>query len=159
MNYIIYTDGSYKAVKGLGEFYSSAATIQREGESEPFTTLTKVSSDEFAKMHNVAGETLAAIMAFDHCNRVLRLTQKDTVEVRYDYAGIENWCKKKGQPDYWKATTELSQTYRDYVNMYIKTCFKVKFKHVVAHTGEKGNTRVDALAKEALNRHLQTLMQ
>lgn len=157
MKYIIYTDGSFKEVPGLGKFYSSAAIIYQEGVTDPIATLTRVGSDNFASMQNVAGEIMAAIMAFDHCSRVLHLKQTDVVEVRYDYMGIENWCKKKGQPNFWNATTELSQTYRDYVNIYIKTCFKVVFKHVKAHTGEYGNTRVDALAKDALSRHLQTI--
>lgn len=158
MKYIVYTDGSYKEVDGVGEFYGSAATIQADGDSTILATLTKVSSDQYTHMHNVAGEILAVIMAFDHCQRVLKLTQEDEVEVRYDYAGIENWCKKKGTPGYWNATQELSQIYRDYMNLVIKPNCKVTFKHVKAHTGESGNTRVDELARGAINKHLATLL-
>lgn len=159
MKYIVYTDGSYKNIPRVGEFYGSAATIQREGEDSVLASLTKVSSDAFVSMRNVAGEIIAAIMALDHCNRVLRLKQTDVVELRYDYAGIENWCKKSKENGFWRAKNELSQTYRDYVNCFIKTQFRLVFKHVDAHTGEAGNERVDALAKNAIDKHVQELLR
>lgn len=159
MVYNVYTDGSYKNVPGIGELFSSAATIQSEKDSKP-TVLTKVSDDkEYISMHNVAGEILAVIMAMEHCMNVLHVTQEDTVVIHHDYVGIHNWLKKKGEKDFWRATKLTTQAYREYMNGLVKTRCNLKFVHTPGHSGIAGNERVDAIAREAMQNHINRLRQ
>ena len=155
MIYNVYTDGSYRNVPNVGEFYSSAATIAPADDNSKITVLTKVSSDELVSMRNVAGELMAVLMIFEHCLNVLHLNQNDTVVVHYDYVGIENWTKRKGQPGFWRCKNPTTQAYRDYVNTIVRTSFNVKFVHTPGHTGIEGNELVDKLAYEAINNHLR----
>lgn len=149
MRYIAYTDGSYKETP-YGAVYSSAAIIGQEGSSE-VTQLTKVTSDEYVNQRNVAGEVMAVMMVMEHCLNVLKLKQTDTLVLHYDYVGIHNWCKKKGDKDYWKAKNKLSQTYRDYINLIVRPTFNIEFVHTPGHTGIYGNEKVDELAKKAID--------
>lgn len=159
MVYNIYVDGSYKNYGvGIGEFYSSAAVIMKEGFEEPETILSKVSNDELISMRNVAGELLAVMMAMEHCMNVLKLTQSDTINVYYDYAGIRNWTLKKGEPGYWKSNTETTQAYRDYMNSIVKPRLKVNFYKVKAHSGIKGNELADTIVKQVMQLHVLKLM-
>lgn len=157
MVYNAFIDGSFKSTQ-LGNFFGSAATIEPEDGSRTITTLTKAGNDpELLSMRNVAGEIMAAMMLFEHCLNVLKLTQEDTVILHYDYAGIENWCKRKGEPDYWRSKNTVTQAYRDYVNTIVRTRFTVKFVHTPGHSGIVGNERVDKLAKEAIDKHISIL--
>lgn len=157
MVYNIYTDGSFKDVPVYGGFYSGAAVIMAEGSSTPIATLTKVANDELLPMRNVAGEILATMMAFEHCLSVLHLTQNDTVHLYYDYEGVENWTKSKGEKGYWRAKNKTTQAYRDYVNLIVRPTFKVVFHHVYGHTGNAGNEIVDRAAKNAIDSHIKNL--
>ena len=159
MKYTVYTDGSYKKIKGIGEFYSSAATLASEVNPDQMTVLTKVSNDDLISMHNVAGEIMAVMMALEHCINVLHLTQKDEVTIYYDYAGIENWTRRKGESNYWRCKNETTQAYRDYINTIVRPRFQLVFRHVSGHTGEEGNERVDRLARKAIDDHVSKLME
>ena len=157
MLYNIYTDGSFMSKTEFGPFYASAATISKEGSEDKIAVLTKVSNDELISMRNVAGEILAVMMAMEHCLNVLKLTQNDTVVIHYDYVGIANWCKRKGEPDFWNCKNKTTQAYRDYMNTIVKPRFKVEFKHTPGHSGIAGNEYVDALARNAINQHVLSL--
>lgn len=160
MVYDVYVDGSYKNYGGdIGAYYSSAATISLQDEEKPLTILTKASSDELISMRNVAGEIIAVMMAFEHCLNVLKLKQEDKVRVFYDYAGIENWCKRKGSPGYWRAKNTITQAYSAYVNTIVRPRFEVEFHHVTGHTGNAGNELVDKLAKKAMDDHVAKLVK
>lgn len=159
MTYDIYVDGSYKNYGGfLGAYYSAAALIVNAEDNNVVTTLTKVSNDDWVSMRNVAGEILAVVLAFEHCLNVLKLKQEDTARIHYDYAGIANWIKKKGDPGYWKARTPAAQTYKTYVQTIVRPVFKVEFIHTPGHTGILGNETVDRLAKEAMDNHVKHIV-
>jgi len=159
MKYDVYTDGSFRDYGGdIGAFYSCAATISEHGSSQVLVTLTKVSNDDLISMRNVAGEIMAVMMAFEHCINVLKLKQDDVVVVHHDYVGIHNWIKRKGEPDFWKCKNEITQAYRDYVNSIVRTRFKVEFVHTPGHKGIAGNEYVDAIAKEAMDNHVNKLI-
>ena len=158
MEYDVYVDGSYKEF-GAVKLYAGATLIVEKGGSEPLAALTKVGSDSYIDMRNVAGEIMATLMAFEHCLNVLHLTQADTVNLYYDYKGIENWCLPQSNPNHWRARNDLTQGYRDYVNTRVRTSFKVNFCHIKGHSGNPGNTCVDALAKRAIELHMNDLMR
>lgn len=157
MHYIAYTDGSYMDVPGYGAFYSSAATLTKEGDAKPFATLTKVANDELISMRNVAGEIMAVMMVLEHCLNALDLKENDSVTIYHDYAGIANWCKRKGEKDYWRCKNAVTQGYRDYINTIVRPRFKLEFIHTKGHTGVTGNEYVDMLAKDAIKNHVQNL--
>ncbi len=159
MIYYVYTDGSYKDFGSeIGAFYSSAAIVYPENDPDKVTALTKVSNDDSISMHNVIGEIVAAMMAFEHCLNVLHLKQDDTVRLCHDYVGLANWCKKKGEKDFWRCKNETSQAYRNYVNGIVRPRFKVEFIHTPGHSGNVGNDIVDKLAKDAMQQHVENLL-
>lgn len=156
MNYIAYTDGSYKNAGDLGQFYSGAAIVAQEGTSD-WVTMTKVGSDSLVSMRNVAGEIAAVILVCEHCLNTLKLTQDDTLYIYYDYEGIANWCKPYGEPGFWKAKNETTASYREYILHKVKPRFKVVFNHIKSHSGDVGNSYVDSLAKKAIAQRISEL--
>ena len=149
MNYIVYTDGSFKETP-FGPYYSGAAAIIVGDDVRPSHLISKVGNDEIVSMQNVAGEIIAAMSAFEYLLNVVKVNSGDTIEVRYDYAGIENWTKKKGEKDYWRAKNKTTQAYRDYVNTVLRQRCKVVFKHIKGHSGEPGNSLVDHVCRDAI---------
>ena len=156
MKYIAYVDGSYKEYAGQ-KYYASAAIIAPEGTTD-WTQMTKVSCDtDLISMRNVAGEIMAVMLVMEHCLNSLKLKQGDTVQLNYDYAGIENWVKPYGAPGYWRCKNSVTQSYRDYMLHVVGPRFKVRFNHTPGHTGIAGNEIVDKLAKRALEDKFQEL--
>ena len=157
MQYEAYVDGSYKKV-GDVEFYASAAIIAPMGSSD-WTSIVKVANDpDLIKHKNVAGEVMAVLAVCEHCLGTLKLTPDDSLLINYDYAGIHNWTKQRGEKDFWKANTPLSQAYRDYIATVIKPKFRVEFQHTRGHSGIRGNVIVDDLAKRAINERLAQVL-
>lgn len=158
MTYEVFTDGSYKEFADYGPFFSSAATITKEGDPSSITTLVKTSNDsDLISMRNVAGEIMAVMMVMEHCLNVLNLKQDDKVILHYDYVGIENWTAKRGDSNYWRAKNPVTQAYRDYINTIVRPRFAVEFVHTPGHTGVAGNERVDKLARDAIEKHVHNL--
>lgn len=157
MKYIIYTDGSYKEVPELGAYASAAATITRSGETEPITVLNKVFKGDMLSMRNVAGEIVAVMMAAEHCVNELHAGMEDELVIYHDYSGIDSWCKRVDEKGYWRAKNPWTQKYRSYMNDCIKTRTRVTFIHVKGHSGVAGNTYVDQVARDSINRHFDKL--
>ncbi len=115
-----------------------------QNEADPYeivTTLKGSGNDpEVAKIRNVAGEMLGAMNAV----RWAKKEGYDSIDIFYDYAGIEMWATGK-----WKAKNEYTQSYAEYMKKSSKE-IEIQFKKVEAHTGIKYNEQADKLAKSAL---------
>lgn len=152
MQYDIYTDGSYREFGDLGKFYSGAAVIMNGQDNHP-TILTKAGCDaDIISMRNVAGEIVAVMMAMEHCLNVLDLSNKDVVNLYYDYQGIEDWVLGK-----WRAKNPTTQAYKAYMNSIIRPRFTVNFHHVKGHSGILGNELADKYAGQAISQLVENL--
>lgn len=159
MQYIAYTDGSFKEVPGLGSFYASAAVLINV-EKQTKSIFTKVDDNpELLPMRNVAGELSAVMMIMEHCLNTLHVTQEDEITIYHDYVGLSNWLKKKGETDFWRCKNYWTQAYRTYMLNLVYPRFKVKFVHVPSHSGIYGNEVVDKLAKEALQKEIDRRLE
>lgn len=157
MDIVAYTDGSYREDKDIGPVYAGASIICRDG-ADPVQLTTAGADPAYISMRNVAGEIIATMMACEYCMNTLKITQNDNLIIVYDYAGIENWCRKPRTKDFWRAKTPLSMYYRDFMNTKVKTRCKVLFRHVKSHTGHTGNEMVDAAVKEAISNYIRSIM-
>ena len=156
MEYVAFTDGSYKEKNGI-KLYGSAAIFAPIGTTD-WTVLKSVGNDpQYIKHRNVAGEVIAVIQLCNHL-----LTEKDNngepykvdrLVLNYDYTGIEKW------PTYgWKnANTELSRTYRDYVTRIAIPQLHIEFKHTRGHSGIIGNEIVDQIVHSMVNQKIEEL--
>ena len=132
---IAYVDGSFRA--DTGEF-SYGMVILAEGEEKCFCK--KMTDQELALMHNVAGEIkgseAAMQYALDH--------EIPEIVIYHDYEGIAKWCTGA-----WKTNKEGTRAYQAF---YQKASRKVKvhFVKVKGHSNDKYNDMADQLAKKAL---------
>ncbi|KAF2956930.1 AAA family ATPase [Marinitoga sp. 38H-ov] len=96
--------------------------------------------EEYIKHRNVAGEIFAALLAFEYAkNENLKC-----IEINYDYEGIEKWAL-----GLWKTNADLTKIYKEKYNYYCNF-FKIRFKKIKSHSGEKYNEISDELAKKAV---------
>lgn len=131
----IYVDGAYNPVTkeyGSGVVLLSGGKVIHEM-SIPGPV------PQLSKYHNVAGEVIAATVAFQ---MIEKLDIPDIeVDMYYDYAGIELWATGK-----WTARNSMSQEYQNYVG---NLKFPIRFHKVTAHKGVIYNERADTLARRA----------
>ncbi len=91
-----------------------------------------------ARVHrNVAGEIQAVLKALEWC----RARGISSATIYYDYQGLEEWVTGA-----WKAKTPFTQAYVAAVKGLGMT---LRWKKVLAHSGERFNEIVDQLAREA----------
>ena len=96
------------------------------------------SEPTMAVMRNVAGEISGAMAAIEHAKKL----GYTSLTIFYDYKGIECWVTGE-----WAARKEHTQRYKE----FCKTCgIQLQFKHIKAHSGNKGNEKADILAKRAV---------
>ncbi len=123
-----YVDGSYHNGRvGYG------AVLLRDGqEVQRFSG----SVTEDLESRQVAGELMATITVLEYCQK----NNIPTIEILYDYAGIEKWAR--GQ---WKANLPLTQRYA----AFVRACaVKIKWHKVKSHSGTTWNDVADELAKK-----------
>lgn len=157
MDYVAFTDGSYKE-RSPYKLYASAAIFSPIGTTD-WTVLKSVGNDpDYIRHRNVAGEVLAVIQLCDHL-----LTEKDSngepykvdkLIINYDYAGIEKW------PTFgWKkANTELSRMYRAYMTKIAIPQLHIEFRYTRGHSGITGNELVDQIAHRLIDQKLEELI-
>lgn len=126
--YQVYVDGSW--VRGQVGY---GAIMLKDGE-EVQRFKGRVHDD--LETRQVAGELMATITVLDWC----KANNIASVEILYDYEGIEKWARGM-----WKANKPLTQRYQ----AYMQRCpVKVKWHKVRSHTGVKWNDIADELAKQ-----------
>lgn len=123
-----YVDGSYSDGKvGYG-----AVLLENNKLVQEFSGEVK----ENISTRQVAGELVAVMTVLDYC----RDNSIDTLEIYYDYTGIENWATGN-----WKTNNPLTKRYAQYV----KTCpINIIWRKVKSHSGNKWNDKADELAKQ-----------
>ena len=84
-------------------------------------------------MRNVTGEMLGAMHAVKYAIE----SGYKAIEIRYDYAGIEQWVTGN-----WKAKNELTKKYVNAMKAWKKS-IKISFTKVAAHTNVEYNERAD----------------
>lgn len=133
---IAYTDGSYNPVtKKAGYAYNLIF------DSDLRLCCTNSISDDEIGMRNVTGELLAVMRC---CYNALYKYNLSSIQLNYDYIGVENWVTGK-----WQARNKYTQKYRDFMLKIIDDGLNIEFVKVKAHSGIAGNEIVDRLAKEA----------
>lgn len=132
---IAYVDGSYN--ESTGEY--SYGMLLYDGE-KIVENCEKFSDEEMSQMRNVAGEIEGAMHAMSYA---LEHDIK-SIDIYYDYAGIENWANGS-----WQTNKSGTINYKAFYDS-IKLRLKVHFHKVKGHSGDIGNERADELAKKAL---------
>ena len=129
---VAYVDGSY-----FNGEYSWGMAIYENG-GLIFKANGKGTSEEAAKLHNVAGEVAGAMEA------VLWAEAQglDHITICHDYVGISEWAL-----GHWKTNTPLTTHYAAFMK---ERRGLVTFVKVAGHTGVEGNELADKLAKAAL---------
>lgn len=132
---VAYVDGSYNSAT---KEYSYGAVLLYNNEERHFNE--KFDDEEKASMRNVAGELEGAMFAMRFCldNGIKSL------DLYYDYAGIECWCTGK-----WKTNKNGTIEYKKFYDS-IRNDLAINFKKVKSHSGNKYNDLADRLAKEIL---------
>lgn len=92
------------------------------------------------ELRNVTGEMLGAVYAVQWA----RQNQYQSVNICYDYAGIEQWATHG-----WQAKNELTQQYTAFMDRS-REQIAITFTKIAAHTGNQYNEEADGLAKKAL---------
>jgi ribonuclease HI len=96
-----------------------------------------VGESDTAESAQIAGELRAATEALEWC----RAQGIGEIELHYDYAGIEKWASGE-----WKANHPVSQAYAAF---FRSNSIRVKWVKVAAHSGDRWNSHVDKLARQA----------
>ncbi|MBU8789979.1 ribonuclease H family protein [Oceanobacillus caeni] len=134
-----YIDGSYDNTKKL--FSYAGIVFLKNNERIEFSYAD--SDSALIHLRNVAGEIKAAMHVID-----LALKNKaKSIDIYYDYVGIENWANKS-----WKAKNPFTQKYVEYIQT-VKPKIDIHFKKVKSHSGNKYNDEVDFLAKKAIDNY------
>lgn len=133
-----YVDGSFMQ-DGSRSAYGSGIYLTAENLQVPVEMSFGGDSELLLKHRNVAGEIQAVVSLLE---LLKQLPEYDEVDLFYDYHGIEAWVTGE-----WRAQKDVSIFYRDTVREHLKR-IKINFHHVIAHSGDYGNTMADELAKK-----------
>ena len=135
---LAYVDGSFDVA--IGKYAFGCVILKPDGEI--IRESGNGDNPESLAIRNVAGEMLGAMTAV----RWAIKNGYDTIELRYDYEGIEKWATGA-----WKAKNTLTQKYAEYMQRQ-QNHIRISFHKIKAHSGDYYNEEADKLAKEALRR-------
>lgn len=128
---VAYTDGSYNGATGTAGY----GVVLLNGDGD---ILDKISGEVTSKSNQVDGELFAVITAIMYAIK----KGATSVEIRYDYTGVEQWATGK-----WKAEKAVSREYMNVIRA-VSDSIKLIFRKVDAHTGVFYNEMADELAKK-----------
>jgi len=123
----IYVDGSYRE-KGLVGW----AFVAVDANDNILAQKSGSKDGDIIKIRNIGGELKAAIEGISWA------AGREAV-ILFDYQGIESWATGE-----WKAKNYFTRSYREFVAKHPN----ISFKKVEAHSGDRWNEYVDAMAKE-----------
>ena len=105
-----------------------------------FTEYGNGDNEQSLQHHNVTGEMLGAMYAV----KFAMLNGFRSVEIRYDYQGIEKWVTGE-----WRSRAELTRKYAASMREWGKS-IAIRFTKVAAHTNVRYNELADKMAKTGL---------
>ena len=133
---LAYVDGSYD--DSLKKYAFGCVFLTPEG--KVFTEYGNGDNEQSLQHRNVTGEMLGAMFAV----KTAMFNGFDSVEIRYDYAGIEKWVTGE-----WRSRTELTGKYAQAMRGWGKN-IRIFFTKVAAHSNVYYNEMADKLAKTGL---------
>lgn len=131
---LLYVDGSFNQTKNQ---YGWGYVAVQNGTSI-YKKCGKGVNPEYLSSRQIGGEVAAVLQGLDYA--IYKKFQ--SVEIHYDYSGIENWAT-----GVWGTNKPISQVYK---HLYDKKAKKISitFVKVQAHSGNYFNTVADNLAKK-----------
>ncbi|RLF35330.1 MAG: hypothetical protein DRM99_04875 [Thermoplasmata archaeon] len=126
-----YVDGSFKQNKCFWAYLLKDAEDDSVVDKQVGEIKNPISA-------NIDGEVYSVIFAVQ---KVVELKKYKTIEIYYDYLGLENWITGK-----WKINSLISCTYKSIIDKLVKNNgLELKFIKVKAHDGVMGNIIVDKM--------------
>lgn len=133
---LAYVDGSYD--DSIKKYAFGCVFLLPDGRI--FTEYGNGDNEQSLQHRNVTGEMLGAMYAV----RFAMLNGFQSVEIRYDYQGIEKWVTGE-----WRSKTELTRKYAVSMREWGKS-ISLRFTKVAAHTNVTYNELADKMAKTGL---------
>ncbi len=134
---LAYVDGSYD--DRMKKYAFGCVFLLPDGRC--FTEYGNGDNEQSLQHRNVTGEMLGAMYAV----RAAMLNGFRSVELRYDYQGIEKWVTGE-----WRSKTELTRKYAMSMREWGNS-ISIRFTKVAAHTNVTYNELADRMAKKGLS--------
>lgn len=133
---LAYVDGSYD--NSIRKYAFGCVFLLPDGRI--FTEYGNGDNEQSLQHRNVTGEMLGAMFAV----KFAMLNGFRSVEIRYDYQGIEKWVTGE-----WRSRAELTRKYAASMREWGKN-IAIHFTKVAAHTNVRYNELADKMAKTGL---------
>jgi len=133
---LAYVDGSYD--DSIKKYAFGCVFLLPDGRI--YTEYGNGNNEQSLQHRNVTGEMLGAMYAV----KFAMLNGFGSVEIRYDYQGIEKWVTGE-----WRSRTELTRKYAVSMREWGKS-ISIRFTKVAAHTNVTYNELADKMAKTGL---------
>lgn len=133
---IAYVDGSYD--HALKKYAFGCVFLLSDGRI--YTECGNGDTPECLLLRNVTGEMLGAMFAV----RFALVNGFGSVELRYDYQGIEKWVTGE-----WRSKTDLTRKYAEAMRKW-NGAVRISFQKVAAHTNVYYNEMADRMAKKGI---------